>query len=158
MAAKTETATLAGGCFWCIEAAFDMLRGVSRVESGYAGGRTDSPTYEQVCTGTTGHAEVAQIEFDPDVIGYRDLLDVFFTVHDPTTLNRQGGDIGTQYRSAIFYHTPEQKAIAEASKEEAQKRFDTPIVTEITPASNYWRAEEYHQRYAEKHGLGSCHI
>jgi peptide-methionine (S)-S-oxide reductase len=140
-------ATLAGGCFWCLEAVYDELRGVERVESGYAGGTTPNPTYEAVCTGATGHAEVVQITFDPDVISYADLLRVFFTIHDPTTLNRQGADVGTQYRSAIFYHSPEQKAAAEQAVAEAAKVWDGGIVTEIRPLDAFYPAEAYHRDY-----------
>ncbi|HUK22399.1 MAG TPA: peptide-methionine (S)-S-oxide reductase MsrA [Gemmatimonadales bacterium] len=144
-----EVATLAGGCFWCLEAAFQELRGVERVQSGYAGGKVPQPSYEQVCTGTTGHAEVVQVTFDPDVITYADLLHVFFTVHDPTTLNRQGADVGTQYRSAIYYHTPEQKAVAEQVIAELRREqiWDDPIVTEIKPLDTFYPAEEYHRDY-----------
>jgi peptide-methionine (S)-S-oxide reductase len=144
-----EVATLAGGCFWCLEAAFQELRGVERVQSGYAGGKIPQPSYEQVCTGTTGHAEVVQVTFDPDVITYADLLHVFFTVHDPTTLNRQGADVGTQYRSAIYYHTPEQKAVAEQVIAElrGEQIWDDPIVTEIKPLDAFYPAEEYHRDY-----------
>jgi len=144
-----ETATLAGGCFWCLEAAFKELRGVETVISGYTGGQVPNPTYEQVCSGRTGHAEVAQVTFDPDEISFRDLLDVFFTIHDPTTLNRQGGDVGTQYRSAIFYHSPEQKAAAEAEirELEAEKVWPDPIVTELEPLETFYPAENYHQDY-----------
>ena len=133
-----EVATLAGGCFWCLEAVYDDLKGVEDVVSGYAGGSTANPTYQQVCAGATGHAEVVQVTFDPDVISFRDILDVFFTIHDPTTLNRQGADVGTQYRSAIFYHSPEQKATAEqAIKDvEAAHLWNDPIVTEIVPAGD----------------------
>jgi peptide-methionine (S)-S-oxide reductase len=146
---RREVATLAGGCFWCLEAVYDQLRGVEDVVSGYSGGTVPSPTYEQVCTGTTGHAEVVQVTFDPSVLSYRDLLDVFFTIHDPTTLNRQGGDVGTQYRSAIFYHTPEQKATAEQVVKELTKAkvWADPIVTEITPFQTFYPAEMYHQEY-----------
>ncbi len=144
-----ELATLAGGCFWCLEAVFEQLRGVTKVVSGYAGGQVPNPNYAAVCSGTTGHAEVLQIAFDPAVITFRDLLDVFFTIHDPTTLNRQGGDEGTQYRSAIFHHTPEQKAKAERAIEEleAAKVWDDPIVTEIVPFTVFYPAENYHQEY-----------
>jgi peptide-methionine (S)-S-oxide reductase len=147
--ARSEVATLAGGCFWCLDAVFRMLKGVAKVESGYAGGEVDRPTYKQVCTGTTGHAEVVQITFDPSVISYRDLLGVFFTIHDPTTLNRQGGDIGPQYRSAIFYHSEEQKKVAEdvIAEMTKEKLWDDPIVTEIAPADKYFPAESYHQDY-----------
>lgn len=146
---QTQLATLAGGCFWCIEAVFDDLNGVISVESGYSGGAAPNPTYKQVCTGTTGHAEVAQIAFDPNMISYRDLLRVFFTVHDPTTLNRQGNDVGTQYRSAIFYHDDEQKKIAEQVIQEitAEEIWSNPIVTEVTPLRAFYKAEDYHQEY-----------
>jgi peptide-methionine (S)-S-oxide reductase len=146
---RQEVATLAGGCFWCLDAAFRLLRGVTKVESGYAGGARPNPTYEQVCTGATGHAEVAQLTFDPSIITYRDLLDVFFTIHDPTQLNRQGADVGTQYRSAIFPHTDEQRIEAErAIKElEAGGAWDAPIVTTIEPMKAFYPAETYHQDY-----------
>lgn len=145
----TALATLAGGCFWCLEAVFQQLRGVTKVVSGYAGGDVPSPSYQAVCTGATGHAEVTQITFDPAVISYRDLLDVFFTIHDPTTLNRQGNDEGTQYRSAIFYHSGAQKADAErVIKElEGEKVWDDPIVTEVVPLETFYPAEAYHQDY-----------
>lgn len=145
----TETATLAGGCFWCLEAAFEQLRGVTRVQSGYAGGHVANPSYEAVCTGTTGHAEVVQLTFDPAVASFRDLLGVFFTIHDPTTLDRQGGDVGTQYRSAIFYHDDAQRRAAEdvVRELEAEHVFDDPIVTEITPLTAFYPAEEYHREY-----------
>ncbi|MGQ0560707.1 MAG: peptide-methionine (S)-S-oxide reductase MsrA [Gemmatimonadota bacterium] len=148
----SETATLAGGCFWCLEAVYDQLRGIENVASGYAGGRRPNPTYEQVCTGTTGHAEVVQITYDPLQISYRDLLDIFFTIHDPTTLNRQGGDIGTQYRSAIFYHDDEQKRLAEEKirELEGEKVWHDPIVTEIKPLTQFYPAEEYHRDYFQR--------
>jgi peptide-methionine (S)-S-oxide reductase len=144
-----EIATLAGGCFWCLEAAYDQLKGVISVESGYTGGQTPNPTYRQVCNGNTGHAEAVQVVYDPKVIGFKDLLDVFFTLHDPTTLNRQGNDVGTQYRSAIFYHNEEQKAIAEQKIREltAEKVWNNRIVTEVTPLEKYYPAEDYHQEY-----------
>lgn len=142
-----EVATLAGGCFWCLEAVYDELKGVEDVVSGYTGGHVPNPTYRAVCTGDTGHAEVVQITFDPSVISYGDLLDVFFTIHDPTTLNRQGNDIGTQYRSAIFYHSPEQKAIAEQKIAEAANSWEKPIVTELKPIDTFYPAEDYHQEY-----------
>ena len=144
-----QTATLAGGCFWCLEAVYDEIKGVHSVESGYAGGRIPNPTYRQVCNGDTGHAEVVQIRFDPNVVSYRDLLNVFFAIHDPTTLNRQGADAGTQYRSAIFYHDEEQKRVAgELIKElNAQKIWDNPIVTEVVPLDKFYMAEDYHQEY-----------
>ena len=147
-----ETATLAGGCFWCLEAVFRRLRGVEQVVSGYAGGHTDRPTYQQVCGGGTGHAEVVQVTFDPSEISYRDLLDVFFGIHDPTTLNRQGGDVGTQYRSAIYHHSPEQQAAAEQAIAEitAAKIWDQPIVTEIAPLTRFFPAEAYHQEYFDR--------
>lgn len=152
---RTEVATLAGGCFWCLEAVFVDLKGVERVESGYSGGTVPNPTYSQVCTGTTGHAEVVQITFDPQVTSFRDLLGVFFTIHDPTTLNRQGEDVGTQYRSAIFYHNDAQKAAAEQVIREiaADGLWDAPIVTEVKPFTTFYKAEEYHQRYFERNPL-----
>ena len=146
---RRETATLAGGCFWCLEAVFLDLRGVEAVASGYAGGHKAHPTYEQVCTGTTGHAEVVQIVFDPDEITYGDLLDVFFSIHDPTTLNRQGGDVGTQYRSAIFYHSEEQRATAQEKLAELEGEgvWDDAIVTQLEPLKEFYPAEEYHKDY-----------
>ena len=149
MAQQRETATLGAGCFWCVEAIFQDVRGVERVVSGYAGGTVANPTYQQVCAGNTGHAEVAQITFDPSVISYEDILYIFWRTHDPTTLNRQGADVGTQYRSVIFYHTEEHKAIAERSKREteAAKVWPKPIVTEIAPLTNFYPAEAYHQNY-----------
>ena len=148
-ATNRETATLAGGCFWCLEAIFDDLRGVDDVVSGYSGGFVLNPTYRQVCDGKTGHAEVVQISFDPAVISFRELLEVFFAIHDPTTLNRQGADVGPQYRSAIFYHSPEQKATAQAVIAElnAAMVFDKPIVTEVTGVTKFYAAEDYHQEY-----------
>ena len=154
-----EVATLAGGCFWCLEAAFAQLKGVERVESGYSGGHVANPSYEEVCTGTTGHAEVVQITFDPQVASFRDLLHVFFTIHDPTTPDRHGGDVGTQYRSAIFYHTPEQKAEAERvmAELEAEKVWDDPIVTQVTPLHEFYPAEEYHRDYYRRNpNQGYC--
>lgn len=154
-----EVATLAGGCFWCLEAVYDELKGVQSVESGYAGGEKASPTYEQVCSGATGHAEVVQITFDPAVVSFRELLEIFFTIHDPTTLNRQGGDVGTQYRSAIFYHseaqsTEAEKLIAELNNEGI---WDAPIVTQVQPLPPYYPAEKYHQEYfARNPGQGYC--
>ena len=155
----TQVATLAGGCFWCLEAAFQDLRGVERVQSGYAGGRVANPSYEQVCTGTTGHAEVVQITFDPRVVSFDDLLHVFFTIHDPTTLNRQGADVGTQYRSAIYYHTPEQRAAAERVIAELQREhvWDDAIVTELKPLESFYPAEEYHRDYFRRNpNQGYC--
>jgi peptide-methionine (S)-S-oxide reductase len=144
-----EQATFGGGCFWCLEAVFEQLQGVDKVESGYAGGATANPTYKQVCAGNTGHAEVVQINFDPSVIAYRDLLDVFFATHDPTTLNRQGADIGTQYRSVVFYHSPQQKEAAEQRIAElnAAKIWPAPIVTQVVPFTAFFKAEDYHQGY-----------
>jgi len=144
---RTELATLGGGCFWCVEAVYERLPGVKSVTSGYAGGRTPNPTYQEVCTGDTGHAEVTQIEFDPTQISYEQLLAVFWEAHDPTTLNRQGGDTGTQYRSVIFYGNDAQKAAAEKSKQAAAKKFPKPIVTEIVPLTKFYKAEGYHQGY-----------
>ena len=148
---KIEIADLGGGCFWCMEAVFERLPGVKSVTSGFAGGHTVNPTYEQVCTGATGHAEVTQIEFDPAKISYEKLLDVFWQAHDPTTLNRQGADEGTQYRSVIFYHGEAQKLAAEKSKTAAQKNFKHPIVTEIVPFTKFYPAENYHQEYYDNH-------
>jgi len=146
---NTEIATLAGGCFWCLEAVFDELRGVEEVESGYAGGHVPNPTYRAVCTGTTGHAEVVQLSYDPRRISFKEILEVFFTIHDPTTLNRQGADIGTQYRSAIFYHSLEQRAVAEQVIREIDEAqiWNAPIVTEVVPFTAFYRAEDYHQEY-----------
>jgi len=150
-----EKATFAAGCFWGVEAAFRKIKGVKEVQSGYTGGRVKSPTYEQVCTGSTGHAEAIEILFDPKEVSYEKLLDVFWQMHDPTTYHRQGPDVGSQYRSAIFTHSAHQAELAEKSKKIYTKRFSKPIVTEIVPAGPFYRAEEYHQRYHEKHG-GSC--
>jgi peptide-methionine (S)-S-oxide reductase len=144
---QLQQATFGEGCFWCVEAVFERLPGVKSVISGYAGGTKPNPTYEEVCTGKTGHAEVAQITFDPGVISYAELLDMFWQSHDPTTLNRQGADIGTQYRSVIFYHDDTQKTLAEESKKTAQKSFKEPIVTQILPLENFYAAENYHQDY-----------
>ncbi len=147
--AGKEIATLAGGCFWCLEAVYDRMKGVEAVESGYIGGKHPNPTYEAVCTGRTGHAEAVQITFDPNVVSYRELLEVFFAIHDPTTLNRQGHDVGSQYRSAIFYHSPDQKAVAEdvIAAFTKEKVFDDPIITEVVPAATFYVAEDYHQEY-----------
>ena len=146
---RSETATLAAGCFWCVEAVFDDLQGVEDVVSGYSGGHTENPTYKEVCSETTGHAEVVQIKFDPEVLSFADLLRVYFTVHDPTTLNRQGGDIGTSYRSAIFYHSYEQHQTANEIIAEitAEAIYDNPIVTEVTAFDKFWPGEDYHQEY-----------
>jgi peptide-methionine (S)-S-oxide reductase len=149
-----EVATLAGGCFWCLEAVFDVLQGVEDVVSGYSGGARANPTYREVCTGTTGHAEVVQITFDPKRVSFKEILDVFFAIHDPTTLNQQGADVGTQYRSAIFYHSPEQKAIAEQTIREldAARVWGKPIVTEVAPFTAFYAAEDYHQEYFSRNG------
>jgi peptide-methionine (S)-S-oxide reductase len=145
----TEVAVLGGGCFWCLEAVYDQLKGVTSVESGYAGGHIDNPTYKQICTGTTGHAEVVRVSFDPAIVSFQDILNVFFTIHDPTTLNRQGADVGTQYRSVIFYQSPEQKTISEAVMREwtDKKVWQSPLVTELSPAPKFYIAEDYHQEY-----------
>jgi peptide-methionine (S)-S-oxide reductase len=156
---RTEIATLGGGCFWCLDAVYRDLRGVEQVVSGYAGGVPANPTYHQVCGGDTGHAEVVQLTFDPSVITYRDLLDVFFTIHDPTTPDRQGADVGTQYRSVIFYHSPEQQAEAERAIASltAEGVWDDPIVTHLLPAPTFYPAEEYHQDYFRRNpGQGYC--
>jgi peptide-methionine (S)-S-oxide reductase len=153
-----EKATLGAGCFWGVEETFRRLAGVKSTQVGYMGGKLKNPSYKDVCTDSTGHAEVLEVTFDPEVISYHDILEVFWDNHNPTTLNRQGPDVGTQYRSAIFYHSPEQKAEAEASRDAAQSRFPRPIVTEIAPATEFWRAEEYHQQYLEKRGLSQCHF
>lgn len=155
----SEMATLGGGCFWCLEAAYEQIDGVSKVVSGYAGGEVDQPTYEQVCRGRTGHAEVVQLTYDPAVVGFADLLDVFFTIHDPTTLNRQGADVGTQYRSVIFYHDEEQKAAAERAIAdlEAEGVWDDPVVTEISALPAFYPAEAYHQHYYQRNpSQGYC--
>jgi peptide-methionine (S)-S-oxide reductase len=151
-------ATFGAGCFWGVEAAFRALPGVTSTAVGYLGGTLENPSYEDVCTGTTGHAEVVQVEFDPERISYEHLLDTFWEIHDPTTLNRQGPDIGRQYRSAIFSHDADQEAAAIASRDRAQSKFRKPIVTEITSASTFYPAEEYHQRYLEKRGMASCTV
>jgi peptide-methionine (S)-S-oxide reductase len=156
---KTELATFGGGCFWCMEAVFERLPGVKSVSSGFAGGRTANPTYEQVCTGATGHAEVTQIEFDPAKISYEKLLDVFWQAHNPTTLNQQGADEGTQYRSVIFYHDDAQKLAAEKSKAGAQKNFKHPIVTEIVPFTKFYKAEDHHQGFYDNNvNYGYCQV
>lgn len=149
MSTNLQTATLAGGCFWCLEAVFDEIKGVNGVESGYAGGHMDNPTYRAVCNGDTGHAEVVQVHFDPNIVSYRDLLNVFFAIHDPTTLNRQGADVGAQYRSAIFCHDDEQGKIAEELIKDlnSQKIWDGPIVTEVSRLDEFYMAEDYHQEY-----------
>jgi peptide-methionine (S)-S-oxide reductase len=155
---KMEKATFAAGCFWGVEETFRQIHGVSATAVGYSGGTFDKPTYEDVCTDRTGHAEAVEVEYDPSLVSYEQLLDVFWNNHDPTTMNRQGPDHGSQYRSVIFYHNPAQHAAAVASKEKLEKsgKFRQPIVTQIVPASTFWRAEEYHQRYLQKRGMGSC--
>lgn len=155
-----EIATFGAGCFWGVEAAFRKVKGVESTTVGYMGGSLENPTYKDVCTGKTGHAEVVQVEFDPDVVSYEELLNVFWEIHDPTQLNRQGPDFGTQYRSVIFFHNEEQKKLAISSKEQLQRSgiYESPIMTEITSATTFYRAEEYHQRYHEKHGIDSCGI
>jgi len=158
---STEVATLGGGCFWCLEAVYNQLKGVSSAISGYTGGHVENPTYRQVCEKTTGHAEVVQVTFDNEVVSFKELLDVFFTIHDPTTLNRQGNDIGPQYRSAIYYHSPEQKTIAEETIAELEKSglWGNPIVTEITELGVFYQAEDYHQNYfANNPNQGYCRV
>lgn len=157
----SEIATLGGGCFWCLEAVYDQLKGVTDVVSGYAGGHVKNPSYQAVCTGRTGHAEVVQVRFDSNIISFGEILDVFFTIHDPTTLNRQGADVGPQYRSAIFYHTPEQKAVAEQKIKalNAAGLWPDPIVTEVTPLTEFYPAEAYHQEYfANNPNQGYCQV
>jgi len=153
----SNVAILGGGCFWCIEAVFLEARGVTRVESGYMGGHDDHPSYEAVCNGTTGHAEAVRLEFDPSVISYHDILEIFFTIHDPTTLNRQGNDVGTQYRSVIFTTSPEQEAVARTVMAEMAMVWDAPLVTEVLPQETWYKAEDYHQNYFAQHPLqGYC--
>ena len=157
MTGQTDIAVLGGGCFWCLEAVYQEARGVTRVEAGYTGGIVPHPSYEQVCTGETGHAEVVRLEFDPASISYHDLLEIFFTIHDPTTLNRQGNDVGTQYRSVIYYQSAEQEKVARKVIAEMAGVWDAPIVTALAPAQPYYKAEEYHQHYVEQHPLqGYC--
>jgi peptide-methionine (S)-S-oxide reductase len=156
--ANVQKATFAAGCFWGVEATFRSIPGVLVTAVGYTGGTTSNPSYQEVCTDRTGHAEAVEITYDPTRVTYEQLLDIFWSNHNPTTLNRQGPDVGTQYRSAIFYHSPEQKAAAEASKQKAQVKFPRPIVTQIIPAAPFYRAEDYHQQYLEKRGLSHCHI
>jgi peptide-methionine (S)-S-oxide reductase len=151
-------ATFGAGCFWGVEVAFRQVAGVRDAAVGYCGGSLESPTYQDVCSGTTGHAEVVEVDFDPEEVDFETLAELFWKCHDSTTLNRQGPDVGTQYRSAIFFHSPEQQQLAEASKAAAQQRISRPISTEITEASTFYRAEEYHQQYLEKRGQGSCHL
>jgi peptide-methionine (S)-S-oxide reductase len=157
MAGNLETAILGGGCFWCTEAVYLEVKGITSVESGYMGGDVEQPTYEQVCTGATGHAEVVKLTFDPAVVSYRDLLEIFFTIHDPTTLNRQGNDVGTQYRSVIYHQAPQQEATARQVIAEMAHVWDAPIVTELSPAQTFYKAEDYHQDYFRLHPLqGYC--
>ncbi|SDX90209.1 peptide-methionine (S)-S-oxide reductase [Collimonas sp. OK242] len=152
-----EVAVLGGGCFWCLEAVYQEIKGVEHVESGYTGGHVADPSYEQVCEGTTGHAEVVAVTFDAEQISFRELLEIFFTIHDPTTLNRQGNDVGTQYRSAIYYQSPQQKKAAEQVIAEMANVWDAPIITELSPAETYYKAEDYHQNYFRQHPLqGYC--
>ncbi len=160
MEKRMGKATFGAGCFWGVEATFRRVKGVIDAAVGYAGGTLENPTYRDVCTKQTGHAEVVEVTYDPDEVSYDELLDVFWNNHNPTTLNRQGPDVGSQYRSAIFFHTPDQETVAQASLERLDRsdRFRTPIVTEVTPASTFYRAEEYHQQYLEKRGLAHCHI
>ncbi|MGI8589235.1 MAG: peptide-methionine (S)-S-oxide reductase MsrA [Chloroflexia bacterium] len=158
METQTEKATFAAGCFWGVEAEFRQIPGVKATTVGYTGGTRENPTYKDVCSGRTGHAEAVQVEYDPARVSYDQLLNVFWENHDPTTMNRQGWDVGAQYRSAVFFHSPEQKAAALASKEQAQTKRRKPIVTEITPASVFYPAEDYHQQYLEKRGQSSCRI
>jgi peptide-methionine (S)-S-oxide reductase len=153
-----EKATFGAGCFWGVESTFRRLAGVQSTQVGYAGGELKNPTYDDVCTDRTGHAEVVEVTYDPQVVSYHDLLEVFWNNHNPTTLNRQGPDVGTQYRSVIFYHSPAQEGEARASRDAAQSRFPRPIVTQIVPAAEFWPAEEYHQQYLEKRGIDHCHI
>ena len=158
---SSEVATLAGGCFWCLEAVYEQVNGVLRVESGYAGGTVPRPTYDQVCTGRTGHAEVVQVTFDPEVVSFEDLLAIFFTIHDPTTLNRQGADVGTQYRSALFYNDEKQRVAAESMIEriKAEGIWDDPIVTEVVPLETFYKAEGYHQEYYRRNrGQPYCQV
>jgi len=156
---QTEIATLGAGCFWCVEAIYQDLQGVSKVESGYSGGRVNNPTYDAVCSGTTGHAEVIQVTFDPAIISFKEILEVFFTVHDPTTLNRQGNDVGTQYRSVIYCHSKLQKTVAEEVKEASKEIWDNPIVTEISAFDTFYKAETYHQNYYKTNpNQGYCSI
>lgn len=156
--AKLEDATFGAGCFWGVEDAFMGIKGVKETETGFMGGKTKNPTYEEVCTDKTGHAEVVHLKFDPDEVGYEKLLSVFWGIHDPTQMNRQGPDFGSQYRSIIFYYNEKQKELAEKSKEEIQKsgKYDKPIATEIIPATEFYRAEEHHQKYHKKHGMSKC--
>lgn len=153
-----EEATFAAGCFWQVEIDFANMPGVASTEVGYAGGQTESPSYEEVCTGTTGHAEAVHLTFDPDQVSYDELLNKFFSLHDPTQVNRQGPDVGHQYRSAIFFHSDEQEREAIAAKERAQTEHRNPVVTEIVPAGHFWPAEDYHQRYLEKRGMATCRV
>ncbi|MDB5824836.1 MAG: msrA [Herminiimonas sp.] len=155
--AATELATLGGGCFWCLEAVYQQLKGVQHVESGYTGGQVKNPSYEQICDGNTGHAEAVKIEFDPAIVSYREILEIFFTIHDPTTLNRQGNDVGTQYRSVIYYHSPQQLDCAKHVIAEMANVWDAPLVTELLPVETWYKAEDYHQNYYRNNPLqGYC--
>ncbi len=155
-----EKATFGAGCFWGVEVRFGQVPGVIETAVGYEGGKTEKPSYKEVCTDMTGHAEVVELDFDPSKVSYQQLLDLFFELHDPTQLNRQGPDWGTQYRSAVFYHSPEQEAAAKATiaRLTEEKQFSKPIVTQVVPAETFWKAEDYHQKYLEKRGMASCHI
>jgi peptide-methionine (S)-S-oxide reductase len=153
-----DTATFGAGCFWGVEAAYRQIQGVKSTRVGYAGGAEDDPTYQEVCTDTTGHAEVVEVTYDPARVSYEELLEVFWANHDPTQVNRQGPDVGTQYRTVVFFHTPEQEKSSIASRDAVQERFDRPIATEIVPAQRFWEAEDYHQQYLEKRGLSTCRI
>ena len=153
-----DTATFGAGCFWGVEAAYRQIQGVKSTRVGYAGGAVDDPTYKEVCTDTTGHAEVVEVTYDPGRVSYEELLEVFWANHDPTQVNRQGPDVGTQYRTVVFFHSPEQEKSAIASRDAVQERIDRPIATEIVPAQRFWEAEDYHQQYLEKRGLSTCRI
>ncbi|MBD3210752.1 peptide-methionine (S)-S-oxide reductase MsrA [Candidatus Micrarchaeota archaeon] len=154
---EPETAVFAAGCFWGVEDIFRKVKGVRETAVGYAGGHTENPAYQDACTGRTGHAEAVQVKYDPEEVSYRELLEVFWSIHDPAQVNRQGPDVGSQYRSAIFYQDERQKELAEQSKKEEQERHSRPIATEIAPAGKFWKAEDYHQKYHEKHGI-ACHV
>jgi peptide-methionine (S)-S-oxide reductase len=155
---RYETATFGAGCFWGVEAAYRQIQGVKSTRVGYAGGSVDDPTYKEVCTDTTGHAEVVEVTYDPAKVSYEELLDVFWANHDPTQVNRQGPDVGTQYRTVVFFHSPAQEKSAIASRDAVQERLDRPVATEIVPAPKFWEAEDYHQQYLEKRGLSTCRI
>jgi peptide-methionine (S)-S-oxide reductase len=155
---RYETATFGAGCFWGVEAAYRQIQGVKSTRVGYAGGSVDDPTYKEVCTDTTGHAEVVEVTYDPAKVSYEELLDVFWANHDPTQVNRQGPDVGTQYRTVVFFHSPAQEKSAIASRDAVQERLERPVATEIVPAARFWEAEDYHQQYLEKRGLSTCRI